>query len=205
MLRTLGLALSTAACLALGTPVALSHAQWYPAGYPPPLPAPTSAPSDDPAAACQRQILQAAYPFAVQLLQYAHAFQAWPMGPNGRPLLAPAPYQYPGFAGTIYHPWGSPGYNLANYYGFQNLSGLPLVAGAFSPFITGETPYADLVANIFSADSHRLGYVDSRIAAAELNTAFTLFPLEVTAGLKDVLDALVVYGELACPAPANGH
>jgi len=160
--------------------------------------------------ACRLGVARAAYPMVTQMVQYANAFQAYPMGPNGRPLLAPAPPLYPGFAGSIYNPFGAPGYNLANIYGLQNLNAILLTREAFAPFLNGGLSYADLVNNVFTADAQRLAYVDNRINAANLNAALTIFPLDVAALFKEVVEGLQLYADLACggeaaPAPANGN
>src|SRR5579875_901130 len=103
---------STTAAMA---PVA--HAQGGPGiGFGPPTPGyggvpmvPSSAPARPQAEssapttpdACRLGVARAAYPMVTQMVRYANAFQAYPMGPNGRPLLAPTPLLYPGFAGSI--------------------------------------------------------------------------------------------------------
>ncbi|HLI28263.1 MAG TPA: hypothetical protein VKZ60_14415 [Chloroflexota bacterium] len=210
---------STTAAMA---PVA--HAQGGPGiGFGPPTPGyggvpmvPSSAPARPQAEssapttpdACRLGVARAAYPMVTQMVRYANAFQAYPMGPNGRPLLAPTPLLYPGFAGSIYNPFGAPGYNLANIYGLQNLNAILLQPAAFAPFLSGTLSYPDLVAHVFSADSQRLAYIDSRINAANLNAALTIFPLDVAALFKEVVEGLQLYADLACgqasaPAASN--
>lgn len=176
-----------------------------PGGAPPRQQAESSAPMS--ADQCRLGVARAAYPMVSQMVRYANAFQAYPMGPNGRPLLAPAPLLYPGFAGSIYNPFGAPGFNLANIYGLQNLNGILLQQQAFAPFLNGTLGYPDLVANVFAADSQRLAYIENRINAANLNAALTIFPLDVAALFKEVIEGLQIYADLACgqpPASANG-
>jgi hypothetical protein len=214
----LAAAILTSSTLAVA-PAAHAQGMGFGVGFGPPTPGydgvpmvPSSAPQRPQAESsapmstdeCRLGVARAAYPMVTQMVRYANAFQAYPMGPNGRPLLAPVPLLYPGFAGTIYNPFGAPGYNLANIYGLQNLNGILLQQQAFAPFLNGTLGYRDLVANVFSADSQRLAYIENRINAANLNASLTIFPLDVAALFKEVLEGLQIYAELACSQPASG-
>jgi len=211
--RVLAAALLTGSAMALAPAASAQGSPGFGFGFGPPTPGyggvpmvpsgaparPTAQPSGSAVPnSCRQRVAWAAYPLAVQLVQYANAFQAYPMGPNGRPLLAPTPLLYPGFAGSLYTPLGAPGYNLANIYGLQNANGILLQRQAFAPVLSGALTYPDLVAHVFSADRRQLAEIGNRLRAADLNANLTIFPLEVAARLKEALDGLQIYAESAC-------
>jgi hypothetical protein len=185
----------------------------YPMGYGPAMPAngaamagyasaaPAAMPATatvDPAALCRQSIAQAAYPVANQMLWFTQAANLYPMGPAGRPVLGP-PVGYPGF-GAIYGGYG-PGMQFANAIGGQSLLNLAASPIPVIPTIgaTLNGTGAELIGNIFTGIDTRQTIIGNRLTAAELNAGFTAFPREQAALLKEVLEGLNFYRELACP------
>ncbi|HWP28108.1 MAG TPA: hypothetical protein VNM50_01065 [Chloroflexota bacterium] len=172
------------------------------------------------------------------MLYFTAAANLYPMTPNLRPVLGPGPL-YPGFA-AIY---GGPGLSLglANAALASTLGGLAAFPGGTTPaaILTqlsttppglvapggiGTPQSVDLltiaalqqaqVANVLGALGTQQSVVGTRLAAAELNAAFTAWPREQAALLKEVLEGLSFYRDLVCgasggttaPAPAaNGN
>jgi hypothetical protein len=242
-LRPLLLVLTAAVSAIFVTPAAPALGQWYPpmgAGYgmspfmgapsmgggmtvAPPMGGGMTVPSIDPNASCQQALAQAAYPIANQMVTFATAANAYPMTPNGRPVIAPT-FAYPGFFG-----FAGPGrsFGAANGLLASNLRGL-------NNFPPGTTPAAVLnalagapggltlpalgagdllgvaglyqgqVGNILGAIDTQQGVLGTRFAAAELNASFTAFPREQAALLKEVIEGLTLYRDLACPPSEGG-
>ena len=193
-----------------------------------PVAAPTMGPvaapaAADPNASCQRALAQAAYPIANQMVTFTAAANAYPMTPNGRPVIAPT-FAYPGFFG-----FAGPGrsFNTANSLvrsGLAGLNGFPpgtspsAIVNTLAGVPGGLVPVGGLgtgitsdllgiaglqqgqVGNVLAAVDTQQGVLGNRFAAAELNAAFTAFPREQAALLKEVLEGLTLYRDLACPA-----
>jgi hypothetical protein len=183
----------------------------------------------DPTAACHQALANAAYPMVNQMIQFTAAANVYPMGPSGRPLVGP-PTAYPGF-GAFYGPGrglGVPNALIANgaatLRGFppgalpgavaSQLAGVPGGLVAVGGLGTGIT--ADLlglaglaqgeVGNLLAAVDTRQGVLGTRFAAAALNAALTSFPREQAALLKEAIEGLTLYRDLACPAAeGNGN
>lgn len=177
-----------------------NHPPVAPVMYPP-----TAAPQAAPIAAsatanCQQMIAQAAYPVAQQMLAFAQAANAYPTGPAGRPLIAP-PSAYPGFQ-SIYSPFGGPGYQFAGLIGAASLANLAAAPGPILPTVTNPPngTAAELIGNVFTATDVRQTIIGNRLAAAELNATLTAFPREQAALLKEVIEGLELYRNLACPS-----
>ncbi len=228
----------------LGAPAEHAAAQYWPGPLPNPGYGPGAATATitatavDPVTACNQAVAQAAAPIANQMLYFTAAANLYPMTPNLRPVLGPAPL-YPGFA-AIY---GGPGLSLglANAALASTLGGLAAFPGGTAPaaILTqlsttppglvapggiGTPQSVDLltiaalqqaqVANVLGALGTQQSVVGTRLAAAELNAAFTAWPREQAALLKEVLEGLTFYRDLVCgasggttaPAPAaNGN
>jgi hypothetical protein len=200
-----------------------------------PMAAPVAAPTASPATSCQQAIAQAAYPMVNQMIQFTAAANVYPTGPFGRPFVGPS-FGYPGVAG-LYGAGLGGNLALANRFiasGRTTLGGFP--PGAFPGAVanqlagvpgglvavgglgTGIT--ADLIglaglaqaetANVLAGIDTRQGVLGTRFAAAELNAALTSFPREQAALLKEAIEGLTLYRDLACPpngenGQANGN
>jgi len=57
--------------------------------------------------------------------------------------------------------------------------------------------------NLFAGVDATQGVYNTRINAAELNLAMAAFPRAQASNLRDVLEGLLAYRDLACPAPAS--
>jgi hypothetical protein len=177
-----------------------------------PLTAPAVAPVVfDPYAACQQSLAQAAYPIVNQMLWFTQVANAYPMTPNGRPYVGPA-VSYPGI-GPLFGPGGGPYTQFANTLGGASLASLYAASQPIVPFVptngNGEAAavVAELTGNVFNAAGLRLATQDTRLAAAEVNAGLTSFPREQAVNLKDVLEGLIFYRDIACtrPEPPNGN
>jgi hypothetical protein len=192
----------------------------------PTMAAPTMA---DPYAACQQALANAAYPIANEMVQFTAAANVYPMGPFGRPFVGPS-IGYPGVNGLFMGPGGNLGAaNALIANGRANLGALP--PGAFPGAVINQLAgvpgglvavgglgtgiSADLlgiagltqgeVGNLLAAIDTRQGVLGTRFAAAELNAALTAFPREQASLLKEVLEGLTIYRDLACTPPSNGN
>ena len=179
------------------------------------------------AEACQRAIAQAAYPIANQMVQFTAAANVYPMGPFGRPFVGPS-FAYPG-VNSLYLPGGNlAAANALIASGRANLAGFPpgafpgavinqlagMPGGLTAPGGLGTGASADLltiagltqaeVANLLMALDTRQGVLGTRFAATELNAALTAFPREQASLLKDALEGLTFYRDLACPSNGGG-
>jgi hypothetical protein len=233
-LRILLLALAAILSTTLLVPASTASAQWLPPGPPGPRPfpgvAPMAAPAmADPHAACQQALANAAYPIANQMVQFTAAANVYPTGPFGRPFVGPT-IGYPGVNSLFLGPGGNLGAaNALIASGRANLGALP--AGAFPGAVINQLAgvpgglvavgclgtgiSADLlgiagltqgeVGNLLAAIDTRQGVLGTRFAAAELNAALTAFPREQAALLKEVLEGLTIYRDLACTPPSNGN
>jgi hypothetical protein len=180
----------------------------------------------DSSATCQAAIAQAAYPIANQMVTFTVAANNYPMTPNGRPVIAPT-FGYPGFFG-----FAGPGraFGTANTLlagGLSGLNSLPpgtspaavlnALAGAPGGLTLGVGPLGagDLlgvaglqqgqVGNILAAIDTQQGVLGTRFGAAQLNAAFTAFPRQQAALLKEVLEGLTFYRDLACPSDSGSR
>jgi hypothetical protein len=233
-LRTLLFALAAILSTTLLVPASTVSAQSFPPGPPGPRPvpgfAPIAAPSmADPNAACQQALANAAYPIANQMVQFTAAANMYPMGPFGRPFVGPT-IGYPGVNSLFLGPGGN--LAAANAVLASSPAGLgAFPPGAFPGAIVnqlagvpgglvavgslGTGVSADLLgiaglvqgqqANVLAAIDTRQGVLGTRFAAAELNAALTAFPREQASLLKEVLEGLTIYRDLACTPPSNGN
>jgi hypothetical protein len=178
---------------------------------------------------CQAAIAQAAYPIANQMVQFTAAANVYPMGPFGRPFVGPS-FGYPGINGLLAAPGGN--LALANAVLASSRAGLgAFPPGAFpgaivnqlagvpgglvAPGGLGTGASADLLtiaglvqaqqANVLAGIDTRQGVLGTRLAAADLNAALTAFPREQASLLKDALEGLTFYRDLACPSNGGGN
>jgi hypothetical protein len=67
--------------------------------------------------------------------------------------------------------------------------------------LTAAQVFQGQIGNVFAGVDSIQGVYNTRIGAAELNVAMAGFPRAQASNLRDVLEGLLAYRELACPAP----
>jgi hypothetical protein len=81
----------------------------------------------------------------------------------------------------------------------QRIVNLPSPADQLAAAGVFQQQYTNLFAGVDSTQ----GVFNTRIGAADLNIAMAGFPRAQASNLRDVLEGLLAYRELACPAPAS--
>jgi hypothetical protein len=115
-------------------------------------------------ALCQQLFRQMADPVAAQMMFYVNASNAYPILPNGRPLVSPYPYGGYPWAPAIFGGAGGPGWNFASAYGRwgMNSVGLTTAWGYPGPVFPppGGTPLSTpYIANLVAIQAGGIGQV----------------------------------------------